>query len=32
MIGGIQSPSAGGESRLVTGLGLLAPSAAIRLA
>jgi len=32
MIAGIQSPSAGGESRLVTGLGLLAPSAAIRLA
>lgn len=32
MIGGIQSPSAGGESRLVTGLGLLAPSAAIRIA
>lgn len=32
MIGGIQSPSAGGESRLVTGLGLLEPSAAIRLA
>jgi flagellar basal-body rod modification protein FlgD len=32
MIGGIQSPSAGGESRLVTGLGLLAPSAALRLA
>jgi hypothetical protein len=32
MIGGIQSPSAGGESRLVTGLGLLAPSAAVRLA
>jgi flagellar basal-body rod modification protein FlgD len=32
MIGGIQSPSAGGESRLVTGLGLLSPSAAIRLA
>ncbi len=31
-IGGIQSPSAGGESRLVTGLGLLEPSAAIRLA
>jgi flagellar basal-body rod modification protein FlgD len=31
-IGGIQSPSSGGESRLVTGLGLLAPSAAIRLA
>lgn len=31
-IGGIQSPAAGGESRLVTGLGLLEPSAAIRLA
>ena len=31
-IGGIQSPSNGTESRLVTGLGLLAPSAAIRLA
>jgi flagellar basal-body rod modification protein FlgD len=31
-IGGIQSPSSGGESRLVTGLGLLAPAAAIRLA
>jgi flagellar basal-body rod modification protein FlgD len=31
-IGGIQSPSSGGESRLVTGLGLLAPSDAIRLA
>lgn len=31
-IGGIQSPAAGGESRLVTGLGLLAPSSAIRLA
>jgi flagellar basal-body rod modification protein FlgD len=31
-IGGIKSPSAGGESRLVTGLGLLEPSAAIRLA
>jgi flagellar basal-body rod modification protein FlgD len=31
-IGGIQSPSSGGESRLVTGLGLLEPSAAIRLA
>src|SRR4051812_25159072 len=31
-IGGIQSPSSGGESRLVTGLGLLEPSAAIRIA
>ena len=31
-IGGIQSPSNGSESRLVTGLGLLEPSAAIRLA
>jgi flagellar basal-body rod modification protein FlgD len=31
-IGGIQSPSSGGDSRLVTGLGLLEPSAAIRLA
>lgn len=31
-IGGIQSPAAGGESRLVTGLGLLAPASAIRLA
>jgi flagellar basal-body rod modification protein FlgD len=31
-IGGIQSPSNGGDSRLVTGLGLLAPSDAIRLA
>lgn len=31
-IGGIQSPSNGTESRLVTGLGLLDPSAAIRLA
>jgi flagellar basal-body rod modification protein FlgD len=31
-IGGIQSPAAGGESKLVTGLGLLEPSAAIRLA
>jgi flagellar basal-body rod modification protein FlgD len=31
-IGGIQSPANGGESRLVTGLGLLEPSAAIRLA
>ena len=31
-IGGIQSPAAGGTSRLVTGLGLLEPSAAIRLA
>lgn len=31
-IGGIQSPANGGESRLVTGLGLLAPDAAIRLA
>ena len=31
-IGGIQSPANGGESRLVTGLGLLAPEAAIRLA
>ncbi|HYJ52923.1 MAG TPA: flagellar hook capping FlgD N-terminal domain-containing protein [Allosphingosinicella sp.] len=31
-IGGIQSPANGGESRLVTGLGLLTPDAAIRLA
>jgi len=31
-IGGIQSPANGGESRLVTGLGLLSPDAAIRLA
>ena len=31
-IGGIQSPSNGSESRLVTGLGLLEPGAAIRLA
>jgi flagellar basal-body rod modification protein FlgD len=31
-IGGIQSPSNGTESKLVTGLGLLEPSAAIRLA
>jgi flagellar basal-body rod modification protein FlgD len=31
-IGGIQSPANGGESRLVTGLGLLPPEAAIRLA
>ena len=31
-IGGIQSPANGGESLLVTGLGLLAPDAAIRLA
>ena len=31
-IGGIQSPAAGGESRLVTGLGLLDPASAIRLA
>ena len=31
-IGGIQSPANGGESRLVTGLGLLSPEAAIRLA
>ena len=31
-IGGIQSPATGGDSRLVTGLGLLEPSAAIRLA
>jgi flagellar basal-body rod modification protein FlgD len=31
-IGGIQSPSNGSESKLVTGLGLLDPSAAIRLA
>ena len=30
-IGGIQSPAAGGEARLVTGLGLLAPAAAIRI-
>ena len=31
-IGGIQSPATGGASRLVTGLGLLPPEAAIRLA
>ena len=31
-IGGIQSPASGGASRLVTGLGLLAPEAALRLA
>jgi flagellar basal-body rod modification protein FlgD len=31
-IGGIQSPSNGTESKLVTGLGLLEPGAAIRLA
>jgi flagellar basal-body rod modification protein FlgD len=31
-IGGIQSPASGGASRLVTGLGLLAPETAIRLA
>jgi flagellar basal-body rod modification protein FlgD len=31
-IGGIQSPSNGSESKLVTGLGLIDPSAAIRLA
>jgi flagellar basal-body rod modification protein FlgD len=31
-IGGIQSPANGGASRLVTGLGLLDPEAAIRLA
>ncbi len=31
-IGGIQSPANGGESRLVTGLGLLTPDQAIRLA
>jgi len=31
-IGGIQSPANGGESRLVTRLGLLTPDAAIRLA
>lgn len=31
-IGGIQSPSNGTDSKLVTGLGLLEPSAAIRLA
>ena len=31
-IGGIQSPASGGASRLVTGLGLLPPEAAIRLA
>ncbi|WP_114954167.1 flagellar hook assembly protein FlgD [Sphingosinicella terrae] len=30
-IGGIQSPANGGEARLVTGLGLLAPDAAIRI-
>ena len=31
-IGGIQSPANGGASRLVTGLGLLPPEAALRLA
>jgi flagellar basal-body rod modification protein FlgD len=31
-IGGIQSPASGGASRLVTGLGLISPDAAIRLA
>ena len=31
-IGGIQSPASGGASRLVTGLGLLSPEAAIRVA
>ncbi|MFN3944658.1 MAG: flagellar hook assembly protein FlgD [Allosphingosinicella sp.] len=31
-IGGIQSPASGGLARLVTGLGLLSPEAAIRLA
>lgn len=31
-IGGIQSPANGGETRLVTGLGLIAPEEAIRLA
>ena len=31
-IGGIQSPAGGAASRLVTGLGLLAPEAALRLA
>ena len=31
-IGGIQSPASGGQTRLVTGLGLLPPEAAIRLA
>lgn len=31
-IGGIQSPASGGAMRLVTGLGLLSPEAAIRLA
>jgi flagellar basal-body rod modification protein FlgD len=31
-IGGIQSPANGGATRLVTGLGLLAPDAALRLA
>jgi flagellar basal-body rod modification protein FlgD len=31
-IAGLQSPANGGEARLVTGLGLLAPAAAIRLA
>ena len=30
-IGGIQSPAAGGSTQLVTGLGLLSPSEAIRL-
>ncbi len=30
-IGGIQSPASGGASRLVTGLGLLPPEAALRL-
>jgi len=32
MIGGIQSPANGGQARLVTGLGLLSPDEAIRLA
>lgn len=32
MIGGIQSPASGGPTQLVTGLGLLSPEAAIRLA
>ena len=32
MIGGIQSPANGGEARLVTGLGLLSPEDALRIA
>jgi hypothetical protein len=31
-IAGIQSPANGGATKLVTGLGLLSPEAAIRLA